>query len=129
MSRTLTSRSPSSVNALFVKINVARFGTDCCIDGWMACIELFANINVLSRGDKGRLERVVIELSVRSMVSCWSWVKCTRYSGEKNDEKVIPGESDGSIVLWIPMMRGAQVHTFVTPRFSMVGILCPVDEG
>jgi hypothetical protein len=35
-------------------------------------MELFARIKVRNLGDRGKLESVVRELSVKSMVSCWS---------------------------------------------------------
>ena len=35
-------------------------------------MELFAKIKLRNLGDKGKLDSVVSELSVRSIVSCWS---------------------------------------------------------
>ena len=75
------SKSPSSAKALFVKTSVVKFGTDCCIDGWIAWIVLFARIRVRNLGDRGKLESAVRELSVRSIVSCWSCkINPTRYT-------------------------------------------------
>lgn len=67
------SKSPNSEMVLFVSIKVVRLGTDRWIDGDIADIRLLASNNVLSRLSNGRLPSVTIELSVRSMASCWSF--------------------------------------------------------
>jgi hypothetical protein len=68
------SRSPSSETLLFVSTSVCRFGTERWIDGEMFCIRLFARRRVWRRLRRGRLPRVMMALSVKSMASCWSYV-------------------------------------------------------
>jgi hypothetical protein len=67
------SKSPSSDIVLFVRTNVVRFGTERWIDGEMDDIRLFARRSVRRRFSKGRFPRERIELSVKSMASCWSY--------------------------------------------------------
>lgn len=67
------SKSPSSHMLLFVRTKVVRFGTERCSDGEIEDIRLLARRRVWSRLSKGRLPRARIELSVRSIASCWSY--------------------------------------------------------
>jgi hypothetical protein len=68
------SRSPSSTMLLFVRINVLRFGTERYRDGEMEVTRLLARSRVSRRFNRGRFPSTVIELSVRSMASCWSLI-------------------------------------------------------
>lgn len=66
------SRSPSSPTLLFVRTRVVRFGTERCKEDEMDAIRLFASSSVRSRRSRGMFPRTLIELSVKSMASCWS---------------------------------------------------------
>lgn len=66
------SKSPNSVILLFVRTSVVRCGTERWIDGEIEDIRLLARRSVCSRLSSGRFPSATIELSVRSMASCWS---------------------------------------------------------
>ncbi len=66
------SRSPSSAMLLFVSTSVVRLGTDRCKDWEMDDIRLFASRRVRRRRRRGMFPKTVIELSVKSIQSCWS---------------------------------------------------------
>jgi hypothetical protein len=55
---------------LLVRTRVVRFGVERWIDGEMADIRLFARRSVVRRFSKGKLPRVTIALSVKSIASC-----------------------------------------------------------
>lgn len=65
------SRSASSAKLLEVRTRVVRLGIEDASVGWMLLTLLRARRRVCSRGDRGKLERIVISLSVKSMAS-WS---------------------------------------------------------
>lgn len=60
--------------ALLVTTRVVRLGTERWMEGEMAEIRLLARSSVWRRLSKGKFPRITIELSVKSMASCWSWV-------------------------------------------------------
>ena len=66
------SRSASSAKLLEVRIRVVRFGSEAASVDWMLLILLRARSSVRSRGERGKLERAVMSLSVKSMAS-WSY--------------------------------------------------------
>lgn len=66
------SRSPSSLIELFVKTKDERFGKDRCKPVEMEDIRLFARRMVRKRRRRGKLASETIELSVKSIASCWS---------------------------------------------------------
>lgn len=65
------SRSASSLKLFDVKINVLRFGTEVARVDWMLFMRLRAKSRVCNLGERGKLERALISLSVKSMAS-WS---------------------------------------------------------
>jgi hypothetical protein len=69
------SRSPNSEILLFVRMRVVRFGADKCKEGEMVDIRLLARRRVCSRLRRGKLLRATRELSVKSMASCWSYIR------------------------------------------------------
>jgi hypothetical protein len=75
------SRSPSSAISLFVRTRVVRLGTERWIEGEIEETRLLAKRRVFSRRRSGRLPRTTIELSVKSIASCWSYsTACKRAS-------------------------------------------------
>lgn len=62
--------------ALLVRTRVWRLGTDRWMDGEMEAIRLFASSSAFSRRSRGRLARALMELSVKSIQSCWSYIAC-----------------------------------------------------
>jgi hypothetical protein len=99
------SRSPSSEILLFVRMRVVRFGADRCKEGEMVDIRLLARRRVCSRLRRGRLLSETRELSVKSMASCWSYIR----------------------MMGSPICEASEIMyaTLVTPRFSIAGILYP----
>lgn len=67
-----TSKSASSAKLLDVRIRVVRFGRDAARVGCMVVILLRARRRVRRRGERGKLARAVMSLSVKSMAS-WSY--------------------------------------------------------
>ena len=67
------SRSASSARLLAVRIRVVKWGTEAASVDWMLLIRLRASRRVCRRGDKGKLARAVMSLSVKSMAS-WSCI-------------------------------------------------------
>ena len=67
------SRSASSAKLLEVRIKVVRFGREVGSVDWMLLSLLRATRRVRSRGERGKLERAVMSLSVKSMAS-WSYI-------------------------------------------------------
>lgn len=65
------SRSANSAMLFDVKTRHVRFGSDDARFGWIWLILLRASIRVRRRGKKGKFEREVISLSVKSIAS-WS---------------------------------------------------------
>lgn len=55
-----------------VRTRVVRFGTDRLMDGEMDETRLFARRSVRRRLRRGRFPSAVMELSVKSIASCWS---------------------------------------------------------
>ena len=90
---------------LFVRMRVVRFGTDKCKDCEMVDIRLLARRRVCSRLRRGKLLSATRELSVKSMASCWSYIRMM-----------------GSPMCGVKKIMYA---TLVTPRFSIAGILYP----
>ncbi len=99
------SKSPSSAKLLFVSTSDVRFGSEMCSAGETVDIWLLARRRVLNLRSKGKFASATIELSVKSMASCWSW-KCA-----------------GDEILQAAREYGRRGRTLVTPRFSMAGIL------
>jgi hypothetical protein len=92
-----------------VRTRVVRLGTDRLMDEEMDATRLLARRSVRRRLRRGRFPSAVMELSVKSMASCWSWVGVQVRSDD--------GERDGC---------DQTIHAFVTPKFSIVGILYPL---
>ena len=65
------SRSASSLKLFDVRINVLRFGIEVASVDWMLFMRLRDKRRVCNRGERGKLERALISLSVKSMAS-WS---------------------------------------------------------
>ncbi len=65
------SRSASSARLLAVRISVVRLGREAARVGWMLVMRLRARRRVRRRGERGKLERAAMSLSVRSRAS-WS---------------------------------------------------------
>ena len=70
-----TSRSASSAKLLDVSIRVVRFGRLWGTRGSIVLIRFRASRRVCSRGVRGKLERAVMSLSVKSIAS---WSYCVR---------------------------------------------------
>ena len=66
------SRSPSSVMLLFVRTRVVRLGTERCREAEMEDIRLFASNRERKRRRRGMFPKTMMELSVKSIQSCWS---------------------------------------------------------
>jgi hypothetical protein len=66
------SRSPSSATLLFVSTSVVRPGAERCSEGEMEDTRLLASRRVRRRRSRGKFPRTPMELSVKSMQSCWS---------------------------------------------------------
>ncbi len=110
---------------------MVRFGNDFASVGCMLLTRFRASRSVCSRGERGKLERAVMSLSVKSMAS-WSYSDCSatlsqyslvpierpvrRDKGRERRRRGEEGKGKGK--------GGGQ--TLATPRFSMAGILCPV---
>ena len=92
-----------------VRTRVVRLGTDRLMDEEMDATRLLARRSVRRRLRRGRFPSAVMELSVKSMASCWSWIGVRVRSDD--------GERDGC---------DQTIHAFVTPKFSIVGILYPL---
>ena len=67
------SRSASSAKWLEVRVKVVRLGREVASVDWMLLSLLRARRRVRSRGERGKLERAVMSLSVKSMAS-WSYI-------------------------------------------------------
>lgn len=67
------SRSASSAKLLEVRVKVVRLGREVASVGWMLLSRLRARRRERSRGERGKLERAVMSLSVKSMAS-WSYI-------------------------------------------------------
>jgi len=79
-----------------------RLGAERRREGEIADIRLLARRSVRRRLRRGRLPNVTILLSVKSIASCWSYVL---------------------VELKSLLFRNVQGRAFVTPKFSIVGIL------
>ena len=90
-----------------------RFGIEDASVDCMLVMRLRARRRVCRRGERGKLERVLMSLSVKSMAS-WS------YSKNSISPALLPsfflGKKGG----------GTRERTLATPRFSIAGILWPV---
>ncbi len=71
------SRSASSARVFCVRIRHVRFGIEVASVGWMLVMRLRARRRVCRRGERGKLERVAMSLSVKSMAS-WSCSQAAR---------------------------------------------------
>ena len=67
-----TSRSASSAKLLDVSIRVVRLGRLFGTRGSIVLIRFLASRSVCSRGERGKLDRAVMSLSVKSIAS-WSY--------------------------------------------------------
>ena len=67
------SRSASSAKLLEVRVKVVKFGREVASVDWMLLSLLRARRRVRSRGERGKLERAMMSLSVKSMAS-WSYI-------------------------------------------------------
>ena len=65
-----TSRSASSAKLLDVSIRVVRLGRLLGTRGSIVLTRFLARRSVCRRGERGKLERAVMSLSVKSMASC-----------------------------------------------------------
>ena len=74
------SRSASSAKLLEVRVKVVRLGKEVASVDWMLLSLLRARRRVRRRGERGKLERAVMSLSVKSMAS-WSYI-LRLFSGE-----------------------------------------------
>ena len=108
------SKSASSAKLLDVKTRFRRFGSEVARLGWILLMRLRARRRVCRRGERGKLERVGMSLSVKSMAS-WS---CSAFQ--------LDLQSSPARFCWGYSKEG---RTFATPRFSMAGILCPARLG
>jgi hypothetical protein len=63
------SRSAKCASRFAVRTSVVRFGSDVDRVGAMVPTRFWARRRVCSRGERGKLERWVIELSVKSIAS------------------------------------------------------------
>lgn len=70
------SKSASSAKLLEVRIKEVRFGNEFASVGCMLLILFRASRSVRNRGERGKLERAVMSLSVKSMAS-WSYSDCS----------------------------------------------------
>lgn len=77
--------------SLLVRTRVVRLGAERCSEAEIFCIRLFARRRVRSRLSSGRLPSVMIELSVKSMASCWSY---------EDVSPTIPRKIEFEHVLW-----------------------------
>lgn len=59
-----------------VRMRVVRFGTDRLMEGEMDETRLLARRRVRRCLRRGKFPSAVMELSVKSMASCWSWMDC-----------------------------------------------------
>ena len=57
---------------LFVRTRVVRLGTERCREAEMEDIRLFASSRVRKRRRRGMFPKTMMELSVKSIQSCWS---------------------------------------------------------
>jgi hypothetical protein len=64
------SRSASSAKLFDVRTSVVRFGIDCAMVGWIWATRLRARRSVERRGERGKLPRSWMSLSVKSIASC-----------------------------------------------------------
>ena len=69
-----TSRSASSAKLLDVSIRVVRLGRLLGTRGSIVLIRFLARRRVCRRGERGKLERAVMSLSVKSIAS-WSYCR------------------------------------------------------
>ena len=67
------SRSASSAKLLEVRVRVVRLGREVASVDWMLLSLLRARRRGRRRGERGKLERAVMSLSVKSMAS-WSYI-------------------------------------------------------
>lgn len=67
------SRSPSSETVLLVRVRAVRLGRERCRPGETEDTRLFARRRVRRRRRSGKLASATMELSVRSIASCWSY--------------------------------------------------------
>lgn len=67
-----TSKSASSARLLDVSIRVVRLGRLFATRGSIVLIRFLANRSVCSRGERGKFDRAVMSLSVKSIAS-WSY--------------------------------------------------------
>ncbi len=67
------SRSPSSARLFEVKTSEERFGMEFATEGWMLDTRFLAISKVRNRGNSGKLAKVLMSLSVKSIAS-WSCV-------------------------------------------------------
>lgn len=104
-----TSRSASSAKLFWVRIKAVRFGIEFASVGCMLLTRLRARRRVCRRGERGKLERVLMSLSVKSIAS-WSYIKSVSI-----EKRLCLGYIGG-------------LKTFATPRFSIAGILWPADS-
>ena len=65
-----TSRSANSATLLDVSTRVVRYGIAVATVGWMLDTLLRASRRVRTRGERGKLPRTVMSLSVKSIASC-----------------------------------------------------------
>lgn len=110
-----TSKSASSASPLEARTRFVRLGTEDGRDGWMEATRLRASSRVRTRGESGKLPRIWMSLSVRSIASCGCLegrAGFCRSAAQQKLEVKVGGLMD-------------LVRTPATPRFSMVGILCP----
>ena len=67
------SRSASSAKLLAVRIKVSSCGIELCKDACIVLTRFRARRSVRRRGERGKLVRTEMSLSVKSIASCWSY--------------------------------------------------------
>lgn len=111
------SKSASSVKLLDSSWRVVRFGIELASVGCMAAMRLRWRRRDRIRGDRGKFPRTWMSLSTKSMESCGYSRLLSCQSPHTVDHRI-----NHYIIKWQGRLTPA------TPKFSMVGIRCPVHS-
>lgn len=102
------SKSANSAILFAVSTRFSRFGIEDANDGWIWFTRLRASSNVRRRGKWGKFAREEMSLSVKSIAS-WSY-------------------PDTTMSIYLPKRRKKGGLTLAIPKFSIEGILCPIQR-
>lgn len=122
-----TSRSDSSARLFELSTRVARLGIALGRLGWMVETRLRASRSACIRGDSGKLPRIWMSLSVKSIESCgYRWQQHTPSARPRTSGRELVGEREGTYAGDTKVLNGGySVSYFPTKTESISTLALP----